>query len=218
VPVNVGPPIRVTIAFYDGLDPGSPDGTCANGAMFHEAADDDYFDFSFDMGSKHDVLRALDMLSQRGYIVGNIYFYDHCHGAGLEFGNSVLEGTSLQQFCIDMGGHEALANDAIVHFRQCLVASTLGGQLIKNLATWTKRPVTGGTMLMCFDSSRCPRAYNPALEMPGSDYWIGISNSGEPVEFGELHMAKPILGSGGEVVSVDVSVYYTVTSTFMEVY
>jgi len=84
-PVNMADPSGlVRISFYDGSD--SSTGFAANGNIWKNMADDEWFDFSFDMRNgeftPYDtvadyIIAKLTDLQNKGYKITEVYFFDH---------------------------------------------------------------------------------------------------------------------------------------------
>ena len=197
LPWNRGDPIAISVAFYDGGDPGydadgdgEPDAGWSTGDQFKESADDFvyvhdgktyylYFDMNVEEPGEF-IGKILSKIAQRGYNVTGLYFYDHCGtddngDFALEFGSELWGPAELEAFGKRLNSRypNALAADTTIHFRHCDVASDQS--FLEDLATWFNRNVTGvaGRIIDLSDPD--------AEEIEGPDYLF----------MGDLWMAKP---------------------------
>jgi RHS repeat-associated protein len=204
LPRNTGARKAVSIAFYNGSAPGywtdaqGQTHTNAGGAQFKEAADDfvvpvggDTYALYFDIGDVENlkdlttfIEKRLNGLKMYGYDVTDIYFFDHSGGGedvdGLYFGENVyITASEIAKYGKDLTWNRILPKSATVHFRQCYVGGEDNRDLLKNLATWTNRTVTGGTGMTTYSypwgdiENVIPNPYDPGWEQGGVDYTYG---------------------------------------------
>ena len=184
--VFVDPFGLISIAFADWDDD-------TLGGAFREAADD--FDYSFNMRSPHEhisdtewvitILEALKYYTQLE--ITDIYLFDHSlydtDGSmwGLQFGGEELSWEDeLEGFCNEL--ERFTEPDTKIHFRHCFVAYTedtdvIDAPLLRDLATWTNRTVTGATGMVYYIGNQ--RTYKPNYEpLPGGedgpDHYVGM--------------------------------------------
>ena len=167
IPMNHGERIKVKIAFYDGSDEGR--GTYidrngqvrqrASGADFLNAANDfkitasdgKEYDAFFDMSGMRDVgsyIKSwIDRLDFNGYEVTDVYIFDHAAGGGkIQMGSyegedNIWGEEELKIFGWQISHDPRVPKSCTFHFRQCYVAYY--EDLMKNMAKWLDRPVTG---------------------------------------------------------------------------
>jgi len=199
------------VAFYDGSDPG--EGFFAqNGNMFHESADDDYFDYSFDMRPPEEVqewLKANGLpemtclqyvacklleLQNAGIEVTEVFFFDHGLETGLEFGDDFYErdgsGDLSLQHAAEMLG-AATEEGTTLHFRNCYA-----GCLVKDIAMWSGRRATGFECELVNKYDDIPYwEYDEGYERKGPEY--------EPRYEGQYVKATPVI-EDGRVVDVRI--------------
>ena len=189
-------------------------GVHASGQQFKEAADDfvtpeikgNTYKLYFDMADIKDwsemttfIEKRVNGLKMYGYDVTDIYFFDHCTGStekvtGLYFGETVyVTATQIEDKGKDLTWDRILPEGATVHFRHCWVGNENNRDLLKNLATWTNRSVTGGTDTTEYKypwgNGQNSQPYDPGWELGGSNYpdysygslW-GASPGGDPYE------------------------------------
>jgi hypothetical protein len=124
-------------------------------------------------------LTGLDFL---GYEVTDVFFFDHSGGGenidGLYFGENVyITASDIAAKGKDLVLDRILPESCTVHFRHCYVGSEKNRDLLKNLATWTNRNVTGGTRMTGstypHGDVENPLAYDHGWEYDGPDYTYG---------------------------------------------
>jgi len=90
----------------------------------------------------------------------------------------------------DLAWDRMLPEGATVHFRHCWVGNENNRDLLKNLATWTNRSVTGGTdsttHYYTWGDGKNSQPYDSSWEQGGPDYTYGslwgASPGGAPEE------------------------------------
>ncbi len=132
-------------------------------------------------------------LKNFGYDVTGVYFFDHSCGSGdetiegLQFGETFYKTASwFEEQGMSLWWNRILPKSCTVNFRQCYVGNEKNRTLLKNLAKWTNRTVTGATDITTYMNPEIDDSYDPDWEHDGPDYTYGslwgAKPSGDPWE------------------------------------